>query len=270
MQTATSAAIVSGTRLEQPKHFLPILSHVIREEGFTGLFQGASIRVATHMPGTAISFWGYDLGKKLVRLYRQSSSKGSSHSKETMTELAAAGAFSGIPVTLFETPCERIKCLLQTQARSPIKLYQGPMDCGVQLFQQAGLAGLYRGLGITAARNIPGFSVWFGTYEFLKKEIDHNNVFGTNASARWLNIILSGGMAGSASWTVMIPFDAVKSVIQTSPHDMSISEAYRQVTAKSKWALFRGIGPIVLIAFPANAMCFLGMEMAWKALWVLE
>lgn len=256
LQTATVGSLITGAK--QPKHFFAMLGHVVKNEGITGLWQGASIRVVSHMPATAVSFWGYDVGKKIVRFHK------AGDQKLKISELTFAGAISGIPVTLFETPLERIKCLMQTQGQSSNLMYKGPLDCGVQLFRQSGFLGLYRGIEITAARNIPGLGVWFGVYELFKKQMNETKVFGTNPSSSWISIIMSGGIAGSASWCVMIPFDAVKSVIQTSPHPLSISEAYRQVTAKSKLALFRGIGPIVLVAFPANAACFLGAEIVWK------
>jgi len=267
MQTATTLTISGTSSVKPSKHFLPILSHVVRQEGFTGLFQGASVRVASHMPATAVSFCGYDWGKRLVRQIRpQDEEVPSKKSPLSIAELSIAGALSGIPVTLFETPLERIKCLLQVQAGSPIKMYNGPVDCGAQLIEQAGVSSLYRGTAITAARNIPGLAVWFGTYELLKREMNQSKLLGSTGSAEWMNIIVAGGFAGSASWSIMMPFDAIKSVVQTSPHKISAFEAFDHVTSKSKLALFRGIGPTVLIAFPANAMCFLGMEIAWKAL----
>jgi len=220
--------------------------------------------VATLMPATAISFWGLDIGKQLVASYDRVSTHQLSVSQVTL-----AGAFSGIPVTLFATPSERIKCLLQIQSKSRGKqqhqiVFKGPLDCGRHLFRTGGFESLYRGLGITLARNIPGYAAWFGSYEFLKQKL-----FGGEEA--FLATFLCGGLSGSFSWAVMIPFDGVKSRIQTSNTPLSIQRAFVEITAKHGYkALFRGFVPAVLIAFPANAACFVGMECAWKALTYME
>lgn len=58
-------------------------------------------------PIFAMSFFGFGLGKKLQQT--------SPEDKLSLTQLFAAGAFSGVFTTIVMAPGERIKCLLQIQ-----------------------------------------------------------------------------------------------------------------------------------------------------------
>ena len=258
------------------KSLLTMVSNIVRDEGVVGLYRGASIRIITLMPGTAISFWGLDVGKTLVKTYWPDAKQQSGADLGPLL-VCWAGAFSALPVTLFATPSERIKCLLQIQQQQqqqqqkhhPLSQqshnYTGPIDCARSLYRQGGVSSLYKGLCITLMRNLPGYAAWFGCYEFCKQGLMTRQQ--TKDPSLGI-IVVSGGIAGSLSWLVMIPFDCIKSRIQTNTSSqVSIRQAYLELTAKEGMAaLFRGWRPAVLVAFPANAMCFLGMELAWKLL----
>lgn len=60
-------------------------------------------------PIFAVSFWAYDMGKKIV--YAATPSRTSQDL--TIPELAFAGFFSAVPTTLLMSPSERIKVVLQ-------------------------------------------------------------------------------------------------------------------------------------------------------------
>lgn len=76
-------------------------------EGFSGLYKGMGAPLAGVAPIFAVSFFGFGLGKKLI--------KGDSTQPLTKLQLFAAGAFSGIFTTTIMAPGERIKTLLQVQ-----------------------------------------------------------------------------------------------------------------------------------------------------------
>lgn len=65
-------------------------------------------------PIFALSFWSYDLGKKLSRSFLPSSSADPA-APLTVQQLAFAGFFSAIPTTLVTGPAERVKVLLQVR-----------------------------------------------------------------------------------------------------------------------------------------------------------
>lgn len=79
------------------------------------LYRGMGPPIVGVSPIFALSFWSYDLGKKLALSFG-----GAAHSgrKElSLTELAFAGFFSAVPTTLVAGPAERVKVLLQVSSR---------------------------------------------------------------------------------------------------------------------------------------------------------
>lgn len=84
-----------------------------------------------------------------------------------------------------------------------------------------------------------------------------------------LAVLTAGGMAGVAMWPIAIPPDVLKSRWQSAPDGTykSLWDVYQTLMAtEGPSALFKGIRPALIRAFPANAACFLGMEMARKLL----
>lgn len=67
-------------------------------------------------PIFAISFWGYDLGKRLV----YSLTPDRKDSALSIGELAIAGAVSAVPATMVAGPAERVKVLLQVSHTSDL------------------------------------------------------------------------------------------------------------------------------------------------------
>ena len=83
-------------------------------------------------------------------------------------------------------------------------------------------------------------------------------------------ILFAGGMAGVCNWIVAVPMDVVKSRFQSAPEG-TFPGGLRQVTTElvqkeGVASLYRGLAPALLRAFPANAACFLGMEVSKKAM----
>lgn len=76
-------------------------------------------------------------------------------------------------------------------------------------------------------------------------------------------------MAGIANWIVSIPPDVIKSRWQTAPEGTykNMADVFFQLVRKEgPGALFKGLGPAMVRAFPANAACFLGVEVSKKFL----
>lgn len=73
-----------------------------------------------------------------------------------------------------------------------------------------------------------------------------------------------------ANWAVGMPADVLKSRLQTAPagsYPNGIRDVFRELMQKEgPLALYKGITPVMLRAFPANAACFIGFEIAMKFL----
>ncbi|POY74725.1 hypothetical protein BMF94_2201, partial [Rhodotorula taiwanensis] len=240
---------------------LDVVKQTLARDGVKGFYRGMGPPLAGVTPMFAVSFWGYAMGKKLV--YAMTPNRTSS--VLSYGELAAAGFFSAIPTTLVAAPVERVKVLLQMQGQGGKQLYSGPMDAVAKLYAEGGLRSIYRGTLATVARDGPGSAAYFVVYEMVKKAL---TPVGQDPSKLSLSaVMVAGGSAGVAMWTLAIPPDVVKSRLQGAPEGTykGFIDCARQTVAKDgASALFKGFGPAMARAFPANAATFLGVELSMQ------
>jgi len=236
----------------------------VRADGPKGLYRGMFAPLVGVTPVFAVCFWGYDIGQKLVRW-----SGGMDQTEKLgMTGIMIAGGFSAIPTTALMTPMERIKVLLQIQGtNSSAKKYKGPIDVVVGLTREGGIQSLYKGTVFTLLRDIPGSVAYFGAYEAVKTFLTPKG--SKPEDLKPIPILIAGGMAGVANWTVAIPPDVLKSRLQTAPEGTysGLMDVFtKTLKSEGPGALFKGLGPAMIRAFPANAACFLGAEVSKKFL----
>ena len=79
--------------------------------------------------------------------------------------------------------------------------------------------GLYKGIFALALRDVPGWGVYFFTYDFLKRCMGVTEAKKTGDDNSGLNMAIkmwAAGVAGQASWAVSYPYDIIKTQIQCS------------------------------------------------------
>ncbi|KAJ1304587.1 hypothetical protein OPQ81_005729 [Rhizoctonia solani] len=242
---------------------LDVVKKTLARDGVKGMYRGMGPPLAGVTPIFAISFWAYDLGKKIV--YSVTPDRKSQ--TLSLSELAFAGFFSAIPTTLVAGPAERVKVLLQIQGQGGQSKYNGPIDVVRQLYREGGLRSIFRGTAATLARDGPGSAAYFVAYEVAKKRL---TPAGSDPSQLNLSaVVLAGGLAGVAMWSVAIPPDVIKSRLQSAPSGTysGFIDCTRKTIAKDGIkALWKGFGPAMARAFPANAATFLGVEASKKLL----
>lgn len=168
-----------------------------------------------------------------------------------------AGAAAGFAQSIVCAPMELAKTRLQLQSNSMgagVK-FKGPIECLLYVKKVDGFRGIFRGLTITAVRDVPGFSSYFVFYELLTRHSTNpNNAF---------YILMAGGLAGSLSWVFTVPIDVIKSRLQAD----GMNDGRRQYnnvydcirkSYKSEGLSFlsRGLTSTLIRAFPMNAACF--------------
>jgi solute carrier family 25 carnitine/acylcarnitine transporter 20/29 len=78
-------------------------------------------------------------------------------------------------------------------------------------------------------------------------------------SHTWFASGFAGGVSGSLTWAIIYPLDVIKTRIQTSPLDTSVStfNVGRSIVSKHGYRkLFRGLGITLIRAFPVNGIIF--------------
>jgi len=237
------------------------VKRTIAKDGVRGLYRGMSAPLMGVTPIFAVCFWGYDQGQRIVRW-----GSGMNPSDQlSLSQIAIAGGYSAIPTTLIMTPAERIKVMLQVQGGSVEVKYKGPVDVVRAVWKEGGVPAFYKGTVGTLLRDVPGSVAYFGVYEFLKRTLTGGNKDTLSPGA----VLFAGGMAGVANWSVAIPGDVIKSRMQVAPPGTykGFTDCVTQLLKKEgPQALFKGLGPAMLRAFPANAACFLGVEVSLKVM----
>lgn len=113
----------------------------------------------------------------------------------------------------------------------------------------------------------------FGTYEVIKRALVTLQGIDDPSKLSPFAVMTAGGFAGMACWGVAIPPDVLKSRFQTAPEGKyrGVVDVYRTLVKEEGYgALFTGFRPAMIRAFPANAACFLGMELGRKAFAFLD
>ncbi|KAL8718825.1 MAG: hypothetical protein Q9225_004088 [Loekoesia sp. 1 TL-2023] len=214
-----------------------------------GLYAGVSAPLVGVTPMFAVSFWGFDVGKSLVR------------------------TFSAIPMTLITAPFERVKVLLQIQGQKQLApgekpKYANGVDVVRQLYKEGGIKSVFRGSAMTLARDGPGSAAYFATYEYIKRKMTPKDSEGNLSGELSLTAVMTaGGAAGVAMWIPVFPIDTVKSRLQSAEGRPTIGGTISGLWRSGGFrAFFPGIGPAMARAVPANAATFLGVELAHKAM----
>ncbi len=215
-----------------------------------------------------MSFWGFDVGKGLVRRCATVEDD-----RLSIAQISAAGFFSAIPMTLITAPFERVKVLLQTQGQKTLApgekpKYGGGVDVVRQLYKEGGVRSVFRGSAATLARDGPGSAAYFAAYEYIKRRltpIDPST--GKPSELSLMAITTAGACAGVAMWIPVFPVDTVKSRLQSMEGKPTVGGVIRGLYRNGGFrAFFPGFGPALARAVPANAATFLGVELAHQVM----
>lgn len=216
-----------------------------------GFYKGVIPPLLGVTPIFAVSFWGYDVGKKIV------SRNEVAGTPLTTSQMATAGFISAIPTTLVMAPTERIKVVLQTSSSNSF------VEAAKRLVHEGGIQSLFKGSLATLARDGPGSALYFASYEVCKKMLNKSSSTGDEINIT--NVCISGGVAGMSMWLVVFPIDTIKTKLQASAgqHKQSMVEATKEIyrIRGGVKGFFPGLGPALLRSFPANAATFLGVEL---------
>ncbi len=127
--------------------------------------------------------------------------------KNITNNIPLSGAVSGLAASLIVSPYERIKIMKQTNQKINLR------DCNP--------AFIFRGLSATFTREIPGFAIYFSTYEGLKKYYNISN----NIPASFI----FGGLSGMTAWIFIYPQDRIKTILQSQTKNNSVNDIIKKI-----------------------------------------
>eukprot|EP00301_Raphidiophrys_heterophryoidea_P025614 c8637_g1_i1.p1 GENE.c8637_g1_i1~~c8637_g1_i1.p1 ORF type:complete len:300 (-),score=34.47 c8637_g1_i1:291-1190(-) len=245
------------------------LSGTVTNEGYRGLYRGMTPPLCIGAAVNAIVFTSY--GTTLRILHNISPPDANSPiTTPSLWHVGIAGAVAGFAQTLVLAPADFVKCQLQIQhgSSSGSGGDRGAMTIIRDTIRTDGVKGIFRGFSSTLMREIPGYGLYFGSYEGVKKLLTPRDEAPSAVA-----MLAAGGFAGALGWLVVYPVDVLKTVIQTLPSNTSLEEQsmryqFRRIAKQHGYRYFlRGLGTTLFRAFPVNGVTFLVYENITQSMW---
>ncbi|VEN55272.1 unnamed protein product [Callosobruchus maculatus] len=248
---------------------LKTVLHTFKYEGIFGFYKGMLFPIFTYGPSNSIFFGVY--ANALILLGPSNQDHANSISSGTALDIYIAGCIASIPQTLFYSPIEYIKIIMQadTLVSDDRKLgretkltpaYRNTLEAFKYVYKTRGLLGLYTGLWPTMIREVPTG----GIYTLVHQKLRYHSLEEAGLTEVSKEII-AGGMAGILSIAVAVPMDVVKTRIQTDdPLDKRyfgiIQTALKLYKEEGSAIFFKGMVVTCLRAFPVHAAMFTTYE----------
>lgn len=231
------------TRLQLQMH--PSMVHCFRnvaaKDGLLSLYRGASMAWAQHSCRLPVELAVFEWFT-----HRFQGTWGASY---------AGGLLGGFASTLLVSPLSVIKVQMQMVP----KKYNSPPAAALAIWRAQGIKGFYRGFHTSLCVQVPYSTLFLGTYGLLRDAMPQGV----------LSPMLAGGLASIMTWTVLQPFDTLRTVSMsqataTAAHnstDRSLTSLLRRsMETCGPRGLWRGFAPVAVRALPSSGCSMLAYE----------
>jgi len=133
----------------------------VRTEGLRGMYRGVSLTLLRDVPGNAMWFGLYELGKRFFAYKNNIPLE-----DITITHMMASGGLAGFGYWITCMPADTLKSIVQTD-NTDIKIRKKLSI--ISLYKSVGYKSLYRGIYPTLLRAMPSNAVIFSSYELLSR-----------------------------------------------------------------------------------------------------
>jgi hypothetical protein len=241
-----------------------------RALGVAGLYRGVLPAAFSMAPACAVRMGTYESVKgPLLR---------SDSALPPSARVALASGISVVASALVRSPLDMVKTQMQAAAGGST----GTSALGLlgEAWRDAGLAGVYRGVGLALMRDVPFFSINLALYEQLKATaLRRRRRRGSRASSTPTvgdelsggEVLLVGAVAQGVAGFCTNPIDVLKTRVQTSGGlrrvPLSVGEALRTVLKEGgARGLLRGAGMRVAWIGPQGCVYYPVYELAQQLL----
>ncbi|SSD58506.1 related to Mitochondrial carrier protein MTM1 [Saccharomycodes ludwigii] len=187
---------------------------ISRIEGLNALWRGLSITLLMAIPSNVVYFSGYETLRDYSPL---------NANFPTINPLVCGALARTIAATTI-APLELLKTRLQSIPSiksNSLKIFKDLMQETKIEINSLGYKALFKGLEITLFRDVPFSAIYWGSYEFYKKNFWVSPTSSSNGqtNANWihfLNSFLGGSLSGALAALITHPFDVGKTRLQIS------------------------------------------------------
>ncbi|KPM35629.1 Mitochondrial thiamine pyrophosphate carrier 1 [Neonectria ditissima] len=228
------------------------LKHILKHEGFTGLWKGNVPAELMYVCYAAIQFTTY----RTTTLFLQRSF----HKRlPDAAESFIAGATSGAMATSLTYPLDLLRTRFAAQGRQQI--YPSLRHAIWEIKRDEGWRGFFRGIGPGLGQIVPFMGIFFATYESLRVTLEGFHMPWGSGDAT------AGMLASILSKTAVFPLDLVRKRIQVQgptrskyaynniPEYSTAREAIRSILRTEGFrGLYKGLGISLIKSAPASAI----------------
>lgn len=227
-------------------------------DGIRGLYAGTVPALVANIAENAVLFCAYGYCQKAVGYVT-----GCSEVKElSILENAVSGGLASVFAALVLCPTELVKCRLQSQREVNPTIHSTPLSVCRDAYRMHGFRSFFVGMTPTLSREVPGYFTFFGAYEACRyylapkgKTKDEIGLFRT---------AVSGAVGGMTLWTVVFPFDSIKSRMQIAGSGKFGKLLTQIIRDEGIKVLYKGLLPTLIRTCLASGCLFVAFEESKK------
>ncbi|CCK72399.1 uncharacterized protein KNAG_0K00310 [Huiozyma naganishii CBS 8797] len=225
----------------QHRQIAVVFKKIVTTGGYRNFYRGISSPLLMEAPKRAIKFAYND---KFQNMYR------ALLNEDSTTQIIAilAGASAGAAESIVVTPFEYVKIALQ----SPSTPYTSFVHCVRHVIRTQGVRSLLIGIEPTMWRHTVWNAGYFGILHQIRSLLPSS---GTR-SGETFNYFLAGSIGGCLSCFLSLPFDVVKSRMQSGVHGAKYRWAWPSIlrirSEEGFRSLYRGIVPVLCRMGPSG------------------
>jgi len=211
---------------------------IFKRQGFWGLYRGAPMPFLQLIVKRPFEFAVFESFNSRFR-------------GETYAP-ALGGLLAGVTSSIIGCPFSVVKIQMQSTGKD---VHSNFFEAVNAVWKTRGATGFYRGFVATIYKELPFATLFLGTYGNLREALP---------ASPWAHA-LAGASASGFVWTVLLPLDTLKTIIQAGV--LKDTEARGWITQFRHFVQTRGViglwagwGPVALRSFPSSATAMVAYE----------
>ncbi|KXH61388.1 hypothetical protein CSAL01_05221 [Colletotrichum salicis] len=241
-------------RPDAPKNMVGTFTHIIRNHGITGLYNGLSASLLRQMTYSTVRFGAYEEMK--IRATRANDGKPPSF--PVLVAMASAAGFVG---GISGNAADVLNVRMQQDAALPAaerRNYSHALEGMLRMAREEGIMSWFRGVLPNSMRAAAMTASQLASYDTFKGMLIRHTPMGDNLTTHFTASFLAGAVAA----TVTSPIDVIKTRVMSASTQEGLVHTLAQIyKAEGLGWMFKGWVPSFLRLGPQTICTFVFLEM---------